>query len=95
MRIRVSYFHTYPGDEMLGRPRYSKNSKCYELNAKENCEEVRVNPETVSSSAPTVTTVFTVTIVISTAYWCSYKLADKGEHCFETDDTPVERSHLE
>ena len=24
MRIRVSYFHTYPGDEMSGRPKYKK-----------------------------------------------------------------------
>ena len=39
MKIRISYFHRYPGDEIWGRPVYSEVPDCFELNTKVNCEE--------------------------------------------------------
>ena len=48
----------------VGKTKYSKKTKCYELNAKVNCEEERVKPETVSSSTGNVTIICAIVLTL-------------------------------
>ena len=64
MKIRISYFHRYPGDEILGRPKYSVPS-CFELNTKVNCEEDEVKTDPTIIAIVVIICLTAVIVVIA------------------------------
>ena len=81
MKIRISYFHGYPGDQKQGGGGY--HIECYELKTKVNCEEISTG--TIIAIAVTICLVVVIVVAIV--------VKKLGGNC-KTPEEPKERNEL-
>ena len=88
MKIMISYFYSYPGDEIWGGQ--PAPPKCYEMNTKVNCEEATITKTDFTSIAITVIiiclTVVIVVVIIVKKQSGTCKTAEKPKEKKELND---------